>query len=425
MADMERRCRKCGLPLRSIDTNTTGGDVCDLCKRYEKKWKDYDFDKAEKEFLEIIESYRNPNAAYDCIVPFSGGKDSSYVLYYLRKKLHLRTLAVNLNNGFQANEAERNVRKIVTASGSASISYTLPWDVMKKLYQQYTLLSGGDICCTCNVAVSHTIYKFASQEKVPLIVWGFSPIHESSPIYAGKRYCREKLFRKVLANSDCPELADVIGYDHYKRENELRSIFFFNYIKYDENDIIKTLQEEYDWEMPKHGSNKADCGIFPMANYFKQQSNGFGRLSIKYAALVRDGQMKLEDAEKLLEVAEDKKAVSNIDEVMNVLDIKVEDILSKGRNRLDYIENINSGGEFEALSSIMNVEQRAYKFIDLLRPEVERDGGSVAFEAIRNGLLYIKVGGDCRGCFLQQVLTNYVDTQLLRYIPELNGCILT
>ena len=48
---------------------------------------------------EVIEKHRG-KYEYDCIVPFSGGKDSSYTMYYLMKEYKIKPLVVRFNHGF-------------------------------------------------------------------------------------------------------------------------------------------------------------------------------------------------------------------------------------------------------------------------------------------------------------------------------------
>ncbi len=415
-------CINCGLPLKNKETTNSNDSICEICHRYKKKWSNYNFNQAYDEFLQITEFYKAKNNKYDCIVPISGGKDSTFVLHYLSKTLKLNTLAVNYDNGFQTPEAYLNLKKVIEKTGSAYISYKLPWRKLQKLYKHYTLQSGGDICGTCNMGVSHAVYKIAAIEKVPLIIWGYSSIHENTPVYAGKRYCREKMFRKAIKNTPANKYVESITYDHYKRNNNLLSLFMFNYIPYNESEIIATLQAEYGWEKPSHGSNKADCDIFNTANYFKIKHNGYGRINIKYSALVRDKQISKEEAFKTIQKKETGERPVEIHEVLNRIELSVDDFLKAKSRRLDFVEEVNDVEALqESISNVDSVNSKVAVLFEFIKPEIERDGGTIKYEKIENNLLYFKLGGDCKGCFLQQVMTNYIDTLLLRYIPELDG----
>ncbi|MEZ5195353.1 MAG: NifU family protein [Bacteroidales bacterium] len=417
-----KKCSQCGLPLKHEETSHTGGSVCEICFRYEKKWRNYDFKKAYKELVKIIEFYQTKKNKYDCIVPISGGKDSTYVLHYLKRVMKLNTLAVNYDNGFQTQQAYLNLKKAIEKTGSAYISYRLPWEKLQQLYKDYTLKSGGDICGTCNMGVSHAIYKIADSEKTPLIIWGYSSIHENTPIFEGKRYCREKMYRKAIIDCPANSYADEISYDYYKRRNDFVSLYLFNYIPYDETEILNTLKNEYEWEEATHGSNKADCDIFNISNYYKVKNNGYGRLNIKYAALIRDGQIEKDKAYEILTKQETGALPIETESVLRRIDVSLNELENAKGRRLDYVQKVNDVRVLEPLKDLNgNTREKLKRLLQYLKPEVKRDGGTIEFVRIENGFLYFKLGGDCKGCFLQQVMTNYIDSLLIRYIPELNG----
>jgi Fe-S cluster biogenesis protein NfuA len=336
--------------------------------------------------------------------------------------MNLNTLAVNYDNGFQTKEAYMNLKHAVEKTGSAYISYRPPWDMLKVLYRDYTRNSGGDICGTCNMGVSHAVYKIADAEQVPLIIWGYSPKHENTPIYEGKRYCREKMYRNAIQGTAAAEYFDYLAYDHFKRRNKLLSIYLFNYIPYDEEVIKSVLKSEYGWKAAAHGSNKADCDIFKVSNYYKIRQNGYGRINVKYAALVRDGQMKKEKALQAIAERETGEVPAETAEVLGRIDLTPAELENAKGRRLDFVENVENETQYQELKeSSGSVEERVALMFKYLEPEVKRDGGEIAFVKLEDNFLYFKLGGDCRGCFLQQVMTNYIDTLLVRFVPELKG----
>jgi hypothetical protein len=79
-----RRCIKCGLPetYETIEYDASG--VCNICRGAEHKHQAIDWDSRKQLLDNLIEKYRR-KSDYDCIVPFSGGKDSTFQLYYLMR----------------------------------------------------------------------------------------------------------------------------------------------------------------------------------------------------------------------------------------------------------------------------------------------------------------------------------------------------
>jgi len=86
---MIRYCTRCLYPETKPDLSFDAKGVCSACLSYEKR-TEVDWESRKREFLEITERYRSKDGAnYDCIVPVSGGKDSTYQV--------IRLLGLGLN----------------------------------------------------------------------------------------------------------------------------------------------------------------------------------------------------------------------------------------------------------------------------------------------------------------------------------------
>ena len=68
--------------------------ICGQCLYHEYKRKNVDWEKREKELEVICNKYRREDGYWDVIVPGSGGKDSCYVAYMLKKKFGMHPLTV-------------------------------------------------------------------------------------------------------------------------------------------------------------------------------------------------------------------------------------------------------------------------------------------------------------------------------------------
>lgn len=105
------RCTRCLLPDSLDQLTFDKNGVCDHCRKYEHdfaNWDDIAADK-KKEFEKILQKAKRMNRPYDCLVPLSGGKDSTYALYLATKVYKLRTLAVTLDNGYLSDLAKVNI----------------------------------------------------------------------------------------------------------------------------------------------------------------------------------------------------------------------------------------------------------------------------------------------------------------------------
>ena len=84
MPDVQR-CSKCVLPHTFPYISFDAQGVCNYCKNYIVRNEP----KPIEELTDLLEPYRR-NGKPDCIIPFSGGRDSCYTLHLAVKKLGLR-----------------------------------------------------------------------------------------------------------------------------------------------------------------------------------------------------------------------------------------------------------------------------------------------------------------------------------------------
>ena len=88
--------------------------------------------KRKNELKNLLSKYRG-KYDYDCIVPFSGGKDSTFQLYYLIKEFKLKPLVVRFNHGFYRNQTQKNTENVLKQLGADFIEFTPNWHIVKKL----------------------------------------------------------------------------------------------------------------------------------------------------------------------------------------------------------------------------------------------------------------------------------------------------
>jgi N-acetyl sugar amidotransferase len=76
----------------TIEFNAEG--VCSACEYAELKASRIDFEKRERELIELCDRFRSRNGSYDCVVPGSGGKDSGFTAHILKYKYGMNPITV-------------------------------------------------------------------------------------------------------------------------------------------------------------------------------------------------------------------------------------------------------------------------------------------------------------------------------------------
>ena len=94
-----RSCSKCLTPETEESVKFDENGVCNICQVAKERDTEVDWEARLEELEEIIAQHRG-KYAYDAIVPFSGGKDSSWTAYVLRKKFNLKVLLVTFDSHF-------------------------------------------------------------------------------------------------------------------------------------------------------------------------------------------------------------------------------------------------------------------------------------------------------------------------------------
>jgi hypothetical protein len=161
-----KRCTRCILPstLNSVTFDEEG--VCNHYRNYEKDFKEWDKFKAhrEKEFITLLEKARSLKRSYDCLVPLSGGKDSTYVLYLCTRVYNLRTLAVTLDNGYLSGPA----RNALASCDADHIFYSINRKNSSALFRVFTQKT-SDFCSACMRGINYSIEFAAKNFRIPLV----------------------------------------------------------------------------------------------------------------------------------------------------------------------------------------------------------------------------------------------------------------
>jgi len=307
-----KRCRRCILPHNYPGIAFDARGVCSFCMTYKKP----NLENKAKELEHLVKQAKTNNHRYQAIVPLSGGKDSAYVLYVMRRLYDLRVLAVNFDNGFRSSKAEANLKTLTDQLGADYISIKPNWHLMQDLYTTFVKIT-GEFCTVCNAMGYLTIMSFLMKhivvtEHKPLVVGGWAKHLEAMPgMYSFDiKYFHEviaqgglsgALRRSEMVNERC---LDMLMDTPDPRQARIEGNFPFRYIMlpefipWDPHQIARTLKEEVGWITPSGPEYEThfDCVIYPVAQYFERRKYGFSQNTVTLSALVREGRMSRTEA---------------------------------------------------------------------------------------------------------------------------------
>src|SRR6185436_12634393 len=141
-------CSKCVLTdvIPGIKLDDAG--VCSACRAYEMQAATYErYFGTEAELEARLRSVVNPSVDYDVLLMYSGGKDSTYVLYRL-VDMGFRVLALTFDNGFIPQACFENIRAVCGGCFRALTARGSEMAIEKRIPVMMTGLSRGQICAT-------------------------------------------------------------------------------------------------------------------------------------------------------------------------------------------------------------------------------------------------------------------------------------
>lgn len=109
-------CTRCLMPDSRPRIHFDKEGVCNACRHAESKEDGIDWKARHTEFCEILDHYRSTDGSWDCVVPWSGGKDSSSIAYKLKYEYDMNPLLVTFSP-MMPNEVGNHNREAMIQAG--------------------------------------------------------------------------------------------------------------------------------------------------------------------------------------------------------------------------------------------------------------------------------------------------------------------
>lgn len=346
---MKNLCKNCIIP-KDFPAISFSDDVCQFCKATTTSRQLNKKTYGKEKLFKLFSQKKSP---YDCLIPISGGKDSSFILYYAVKELHLKPLAFYFRSGMETLESKKNVHNLCQDLQVDCIVKEKS-KFRKEIFRHgllYSLALGRismtKICKNCENTIRFLAIKTAKEYGIPYILWGSSDFEDPpSSLLQKDDFYRQRYGKKKLFFSLRSEVKNLFSAKHrlktfyhlfmssfYTVLDSLNSrfplfqalnpflekdfddkmvtpIYFFDYVSYDPCHQIATLKKETKWRGAKTREIRMDCKIHAFANLQYLQQMHISCLGFYYSTLVRkkllsrDQALKLEEKAKLFTLAE-------------------------------------------------------------------------------------------------------------------------
>jgi len=324
--DIER-CLRCTLPVTWETIYFDDEGVCNICRNWETKTHDIDWQEREQVLLKVVEAAKSTQAPYDCILPFSGGKDSTYTLWAIVKKYGLKPLVISFDHGFYRPKTLENRTRTFRTLGVDVMTFTPNWKIVKRLMLE-ALIRKGDFCWHCHAGIFSYPMKMAIKMGIPLIIWGEGGgEYEAYFKYQDLEETDEwKFNRRIIMGMRAEDMAGFIGCElrdlepyiyPAKRALEaagVKSLPLGNFMPWDVQKQVQINKIKLGWQedevestLPGPSYEKIECMFQGMRDYIKYLKRGFSRITHLTTLDIKHGRLTREAALKLIAQYENRK----------------------------------------------------------------------------------------------------------------------
>jgi len=340
-----RRCTKCVLPETVPFITFDANGVCSVCARYEK------VEVSGDEALDLtLSNYRSSDGSPDCILAFSGGRDSAYGMHRLVKDFGMTPLALTYDWGMVTDLARRNqarmcgtlgVEHILISADIAAKRRNIGSNLRAWLHKpdlgMVPLLMAGD-----KQFFTHS-QQLAKKTGINLVVFCTNPLEMTyfKSGFAGVR--DQRYYTGGLANK--LRLAAFYGRGFLTNPRYLnrslldtgsafRASYFtahdyvqlFEHLSWDEDEINKCLIDDYTWETDPSTPTtwRIGDGTAPFYNWVYQAAVGFTENDTFRSNQVREGFITRDRALELVH-RENQVRWERIEEYLDLVDVSLEE----------------------------------------------------------------------------------------------------
>lgn len=347
-----KRCTKCVLPETMPFITFDQNGVCNYCNNYKIRNNPKPFSVLEK----LVEPYRK-KVGDDCIIPFSGGRDSCFGLHLAVRKLGLKPITYTYDWGMVTDLARRNISRFCAELGVENIivADNIEWkrkNVRKniKAWLKYPDLGMVNIFTAGDKHFFRHVQDVKKQTGIPIDLWSVNPMEvthfksgfmgvkpdfEEDKVYSNgwmKQLKYHSLRFKSMLKSPSyfnSTIFDTLQGEYYRSFLKKKDYFhIFDFYEWDEEEINKTIIDEYDFEMAPDTPTtwRIGDGTAAFYNYIYYTISGLSEHDTFRSNQIREGQISREKALLLIK-EENRPRYQNIAWYLQAVGLNYHDVI--------------------------------------------------------------------------------------------------
>jgi hypothetical protein len=326
--------------------------VCNYCKSYIPMKVE-----GEEKLLQKLNSFRDPDKKYECMICVSGGRDSTYMLWKMVHYYKIKPLVVTYKSPFLSEQAKINVENAIKILNVDHLYWEYPenshLNTTKKHFKIWlkkpSSLMIPFVCAHCK-SWNFQFYKIARKYKLPLIIFGSNPLETASFKKAGfggaRAYGKVSNMPNLLSKSlkllyDNPSyltanwgmvLKMYLGASHSTpfmrlKNKNITAIRIFDFLRWNEEEVESAISDNLGWKKsPEVASSwRFDCRLDYIRRLMYHSLHGVTELRDLFSKMIREGILTREEALGRL-AKEEKIPKEVINEVLNSVDLRLSEL---------------------------------------------------------------------------------------------------
>lgn len=324
-----KRCTRCVLPETFPGITFDADGVCNYCQQYRgDEHLEKQKERMRRKFDEILAQVRG-QGEYDCLMSWSGGKDSTYTMVVLKERFGLRVLAFTFDNGFVSPRTFENMRNVTENLGVDHIIVKPRFDLLRQvfvgsaqqrdLYTPKALERASNVCTSCMGLAKGIALRLALERDIPLMAYGWSPGQApiTSAIFRGNPQMMCAMLQATM--EPLRSLAGEAIAPYFPTEAQLSAASRWPYnvsplafLNYDEEAEVERISR-LGWQRPDDTDpNSTNCLLNAFAIQSHIEQMGFHPYALELANLVREGYLDREEAITRLEQPPTPKVLTTV-----------------------------------------------------------------------------------------------------------------
>tara|TARA_Y100001970_G_C14226781_1_gene856160 strand:+ start:1144 stop:2436 length:1293 start_codon:yes stop_codon:yes gene_type:complete len=367
---MIKYCKRCLYPSNSKPTIIFDDEgICSGCRYHEnRKNLEINWDERKKILDKIIDDAikfaKKNNNSYHCIIPVSGGKDSTFQVWYLKKNYGINPLLVSFNHCFNTRAGNANLKNLLEKSGCDFIRFTAGINSVRKI-SRYMLEKVGDITWHYHAGIRTFPMKIAAEKRIPLVIWGEHGFGELTGLVSINDFVEYTKWSRLEHDMRGVEAETLIGHndiqiediDPYRFPDDkevinlgLRGIYLGNFIDWDQKKNTEIVQREWNFKSIRYKRDrtfnlfaKIEDHANDIHDYMKFLKFGYGRATDDVSMEIRRGRITREEGKKIVEEYDHKEpsALENYCEFLGITKNHFYKILDTQRDETIWKKNEN------------------------------------------------------------------------------------